>query len=156
CTFGYDATYQLIKEQRSGANAYNTSFVYDPVGNRLQKFDTGALTSSVYNAGNELTLTTPASGQPTTSTWDANGNLATQNAGGALTTYGWDPENRLLTVSDNSGITAAAYSTDGLRQKKVTSGGTTNFVWDDQNVLQERDGSLVKTAQYTDWPGDWG
>ena len=38
CTFGYDATNQLTKEQRSGANAYNTSYVYDPLGNRLQKF----------------------------------------------------------------------------------------------------------------------
>ena len=45
CTFGYDATYQLTLEQRSGANAYNTSYVYDPLGNRLQKFDSGAADS---------------------------------------------------------------------------------------------------------------
>jgi YD repeat-containing protein len=117
CTFGYDSTYQLTLEQRSGPNAYNTSYVYDPLGSRVRKFDSGALTASQYNAANELILATPPSGPPTTSTWDANGNLATQVTGADLTTYTWDPENRPLRVSDNSGITTAAYSTDGLRQK---------------------------------------
>jgi hypothetical protein len=42
-TWTYDAAYQLINEDRSGANAYNTTYVYDPVGNRLVKNEDGAL-----------------------------------------------------------------------------------------------------------------
>lgn len=45
---------------------------------------------------------------------------------------------------------------DGLRQKKVTATDTTQYVWDEQNVLQETDASLVLQAQYTDLPGVWG
>jgi hypothetical protein len=33
----YDAAYQLICEQRSGDNAYDIAYTYDPVGNRLTK-----------------------------------------------------------------------------------------------------------------------
>ena len=156
CTFGYDPTYQLINEQRSGPNAYNTTYAYDPLGNRLSKNDSGQVTNYQYNQANELTLTTPPSGAPTTATFDANGNLALENTGGALTSYSWDPENRLLTVSDNTGITTSAYSADGLRQRKVVGANATNFVWDEQNVLQERDVNLATMAQYTDWPGIWG
>lgn len=156
CTFGYDRSYQLTLEQRSGANAYNTSYVYDPVGNRLIKYDSGLTTNYQMNAANELVLITPPSGPTTTSTFDANGNLALQNTSGTLTTYSWDPENRLLSVSDNTGLESYSYSADGLRQFKVNGTITTNFVWDDQNLLQERDASLVKVAQYTDFPGYWG
>jgi len=35
------------------------------------------------------------------------------------------------------------YREDGLRQKKVTSAGTTGFLWDEQNVLLETDGDGV-------------
>jgi YD repeat-containing protein len=98
-TFSYDATYQLINEQRSGTNAYNTSYQYDAVGNRVVVNDSGQLTTSSYNAANELLLATPLTGQPTTTTWDAKGNCLQENAGGALTTYTWDFENRLTSVS---------------------------------------------------------
>jgi YD repeat-containing protein len=36
-TWTYDAAYQLIREQRSGDNAYDIAYTYDPVGNRLTK-----------------------------------------------------------------------------------------------------------------------
>ena len=61
-TFGYDASYQLINEQRSSTNAYNTTYAYDPVGNRTLKNDSGALTTYAYNAGNEQVLLTPPPG----------------------------------------------------------------------------------------------
>ncbi|MBI3911832.1 MAG: RHS repeat protein [Armatimonadetes bacterium] len=49
-------------------------------------------------AGDELTRVTPPVGQPTTLTWDANGNLLAENAGGQRTTYTWDDENRLTNL----------------------------------------------------------
>ncbi|HET6387056.1 MAG TPA: RHS repeat-associated core domain-containing protein, partial [Armatimonadota bacterium] len=151
------ASYQLVNEQRSGANAYNTTFLYDGVGNRTVKNDSGALTSYSYNPANELTLITPPTGQPTTSLWDANGNLLSENAGGSITTYSWNGESRLVGVAYPTGAPdTMSYSADGLRQKKVTGSGTTGFVWDGQNVLMETDASGLTQAHYTDHPGMWG
>jgi len=119
--------------------------------------DSGSATSHLYNDANELTLLTPATGQPTTSLWDANGNLLSENAGGSVTTYSWNGENRLTGVAYPTGAPdTMSYSADGLRQKKVTGSGTTGFVWDGQNVLLETDGSGVTQAHYTDFPGYWG
>ena len=111
-TYAYDPTYQLIQEQRSGTNAYSTSYGLDPLGNRLTKNDSGQITTNQFNAANALILSTPPSGPPTTSSFDPNGNLALQNTGGALTTYGWDSENRLTSVASNTGIETYSYSTD--------------------------------------------
>jgi RHS repeat-associated protein len=156
-TYAYDATSQLIQEQRSGANAYDTSYQYDPVGNRLVKDDTGQLTTYTYNPADELTLVQPPTGQPTTMSWDANGSLALENAGGALTTYTWDGEDRLIGIAyPDSTLHTYAYAPNGLRHRKETDGGTTIFVWDGQNVLMETDGNLDTQAQYTDSPGYWG
>ena len=156
-TYGYDASFQLVNERRSGANTYNTTYSYDGVGNRLTKNASGQVTAYGYNAGNEQTLLTPPSGQPTTSSYDANGNLTLENVGGVLTTYAWDPENRLLTVAAPSAVETYSYSADGLRERKVTGAGTVFYVRDGQNVLIETDGNvLVTQAEYTDLPGMWG
>jgi hypothetical protein len=40
------------------------------------------------------------------------------------------------------------------RVKKVTADGTTQYLWDQQNVLHETDASLAMVAQYTDPPGE--
>ena len=134
----------------------DTIYRYDPVGNRLMKNDGGQITTCSYNAGNEMTLLTPPSGAPTTSTYDANGNFLTENAGGALTTYSWDYENRLTGVSSPSGTETYSYSADGMREEKVNSSGTVYYVRDGENVLIETDAGLVTQAHYTDFPGVWG
>ncbi len=154
--YAYDPTDQLINESRTGANAYYTTYAYDPVGNRLTKNDGGRITTCSYNAGNELTLLTPPSGAPTTSTYDANGNLLVENAGGALTTYSWDYENRLVGVSSPTGVETYSHSADGMREEKVNSSGTVYYVRDGENVLIETDAGLVTQAHYTDFPGMWG
>src|SRR5579864_4340066 len=156
-TFAYDASSQLVHEQRSGANAYDTSYQYDGGGNRTLKTDSGANTNYTYNAANELTVTTPPSGPPTTATFDNNGNLAVEITGGARTSNTWDGENRLTGVANPDGTSEThVYMADGMRQKKVTSAGTVIFIRDGQNVLIETDGSLVTQAHYTDFPGAWG
>ena len=38
-TWGYDNAYQLTHEQRSGTNAYNVTYAYDPVGRRTSMVD---------------------------------------------------------------------------------------------------------------------
>jgi hypothetical protein len=49
-----------------------------------------------------------------------------------------------------------SYAADGKRRQKVTGSGTTNFVWDGENVLAEQDQNQVTQAQYTHSPGIWG
>jgi RHS repeat-associated protein len=93
----------------------------------------------------------------TTFRYDPNGNLLTATDGTGTTIYAWDSENRLLSVaSPLNGTETYTYASDGMRRQKVTSAQTTNFVWDGQNVLQERSVTNVRLAQYTDYPGMWG
>lgn len=74
--YSYDPIYQLLNEMRTGINPYNTTSLNDPAGNRLQKIDSGAVTTGLFNSANELVLLTPPAGAPTTSLWDQNRNLS--------------------------------------------------------------------------------
>lgn len=49
-----------------------------------------------------------------------------------------------------------AYDAAGLRRRHVAGGSTTHFLWDGVNLLAELDEALVRSAQYTDFPGRWG
>ncbi len=51
---------------------------------------------------------------------------------------------------------ACTYSDDGLRKSKVVGATTTQFTWDEQNLLLETDNSKVLQDRYTDYPGYWG
>jgi RHS repeat-associated protein len=51
---------------------------------------------------------------------------------------------------------AFTYNGDGQRVQKVDSGGTTNFVWDGQNVLLEASAGNVIQAVYTLEPQTYG
>jgi RHS repeat-associated protein len=160
-TFVYDAKDQLIAEHRYGYLAYNTTYTYDGMGNRLQKIDSGAVTVNIYNAANQLMTSTPPTGPATNNSYDNNGNLILQNTGGSLTTYTWDQENRTTVIWTPAGvITTYLYSDEGHRQAAITgtAGGTTtdNYVWDGDVVLQEATASLITQVQYTQGPGEWG
>ena len=53
-TWSYDEAYQLTREQRSGANAYDVTYSYDSVGNRLAQVEGSARTTYSYDIANEL------------------------------------------------------------------------------------------------------
>jgi RHS repeat-associated protein len=146
----YDATYQLTNEHRSGANSYNITYSYDAVGNRLTLNSNGAITTSTYNAANELATSQTTSGV-TTYSFDGSGNLLTSLApGNQLTSYTWDGENRLTQVALPSGIVDTfRYNGDGQRVQKQDSTGTTKHVWDGQNILLETNASNILQVVYT-------
>lgn len=52
--------------------------------------------------------------------------------------------------------TELTYAGDGQRRRKSTSGGDINYLWDEENILKELDGSNALVAHYTDFPGYWG
>jgi len=125
----------------------------------LTKGANGAVTDYQYNAGDELTTITPASGAVITQSFDRNGNLISRYSDGAyLATYSWDHENR-LTAKSVAGAEplAYAYSAEGHRQALTIAGvWTCTFTWDGENVLEAYafNGDIV--VRNTDNPGYWG
>ena len=58
------AASQIVSEARSGTYAYNRSYVWDPLGNWVQRYDSAALMQNIFNAANELLVSTPPTGAP--------------------------------------------------------------------------------------------
>jgi YD repeat-containing protein len=119
-TWTYDNINQLINEHRSGSVSYNTSFTWDPLGNRLALNEAGQRTTSAYDAANQLKFADDASGR-STYTFDADGNQQIVLApNGDLTTYAWDYENQLLLVQESDGSRATmSYNADFRRVQKL-------------------------------------
>ncbi len=127
------------------------AFAYDPVGNRTSSH---LATGQVHDAANRL-----LEDAQFTCTYDANGNLAskTSKATGATTTYTYDAENRLTRVQTPTLTALYRYDPLGRRiAKEVTQAGTstiTRFIYDNEDILLELDGSNQVLARYTHRPG---
>jgi YD repeat-containing protein len=90
--------------------------------------------------------------------YDGDGNLLTSLApGNQRTTNTWDGENRLTLTALPSGIVDSfTYNGDGLRVQKIDSTGTTNHVWDGQNILLETNASNIIQVVYALEPSIYG
>jgi len=132
----YDKANQLTNEQRTGANAYNTAYHYDPAGNRDVLNQDGSVTTSTYNSLNQLTKSENSSGV-TTFGYDLAGNqTGYQEPDGDRMTYTWDDENRRTGRTQPGGQSeTSSYNADGLRVQTVDSLFTTDFLWDGQRYL---------------------
>ena len=65
----------------------------------------------------------------------ANGNLTTHGT----RTHEWDAANRLTAVKEGPTTLASfTYDASGRRASKTTAAGTTSFVYDGQNIVEER------------------
>ena len=53
-------------------------------------------------------------------------------------------------------MTGFTHDGDGLRRQTVTAAGTTNFIWDGQDVLLETDGNGTTQVTYTQTPDVYG
>ncbi len=128
------------------------------MGNRLSQNESGQITRLAYGGANQLQQVLAPDESVTTFSYDANGNLVSQDKDAEVTIYRWDGENRLLQVLAPDGTSQTfGYRADGLRHsKQVGSESTTRFVWDERNVLQERDGNGTMQVHFTDLPGAWG
>ncbi len=118
-TWSYDKTYQLTNEKRSGANAYNTTYVYDSVGNRLVKNADAVRITTVYDASNQIQFSQDGSGR-TTYVFDPNGNQQlVREPSGNRTTTTWDYENQptLYCLTSGDRVTMA-YNADNRRVRK--------------------------------------
>jgi len=155
-TWTYDLAGKLTREQRSGTNAYDITYAYDPMGNRLTMLTGGVTTTYSYNAGDELTVANEG-GTLTTYSYDANGNTTGENAAGSLTTYAWDDENRLKVLTPSSGDPATmTYDATGLRRTRAVGAATTRFIWDGQKLIVETDSGGTTQAQFSLNLGTYG
>jgi RHS repeat-associated protein len=108
---------------------------------------------SQFNVANELNEDSDFTYQ-----YDNNGNMIrkTAKSGGAVTTYEYDAENKLVRVVMPS--TTVDYKYDGLArrvEKDVIAGTTTvtRYIYDNEDILLELDGSNNIVARYTHGPG---
>ncbi len=135
--YAYDAIYELQQVTQGGGTT--ESYSYDAVGNRLSS--SGVPTYS-YNPSNELTSTSSGS-----YTYDANGNTLSDPSGKS---YSWDFENRLVqAVNPGVGTTTFRYDPFGRRIQKSGPLGTTNYLYDRMNLIEEVDQAGNVLARYT-------
>ncbi len=138
--YTYDPLYQLTQVTQGGSTT--ESYSYDAVGNRLSSL---GVPNYQYNASNELTSTSAGS-----YTYDANGSTLSDASGKQ---YSWDFENRLTSVMvPGTGTTTFAYDPFGRRIQKSAPLGTTNYLYDGTNIIEEADAVGSAVARFTHGP----
>jgi RHS repeat-associated protein len=135
--YSYDPIYELMQVVKGGSTS--ETYSYDAAGNRLSS--TGVPSYS-YNPSNQLTANSSGS-----YTYDNNGNTLTDASGKS---YTWDFENRMIqAIVPGTGTTTFKYDPFGRRIQKSGPNGTTNYLYDGPNLIEEVDSSGNILARYT-------
>lgn len=131
-----------MSTRRLQGSTTTESYSYDAAGNRLSSLGVSPYS---YNTSNQL-ISTPNA----TYTYDNNGNTLTKVDSTGTTTYNWDFENRLISVSlpGSGGLVSFKYDPFERRIQKSSNAGTTKYVYDDANVLEEADNAGNVVARY--------
>jgi len=140
--YTYDSLYELTQVVQGATTT--ESYGYDAVGNRLSS---SGVPIYSYNPSNELTSNSLGS-----YAYDANGNTLSDASGKS---YSWDFENRLtqaVVPGTNGGTTTFKYDPFGRRIQKSGPLGTTNYLYDGPNLLEQVDNSGNVLARYSAGP----
>jgi RHS repeat-associated protein len=116
-------------------------------------------TTSYYDALGRLVESVPPDSteqDPTSYTYDGDGNVLTMTDGAGTTSYTYNADNQLHTVTDtstNSGYTADdevtyAYDADGNRTQMVDGSGTTTYTYDGLERLESTTDGAGNTVTY--------
>ena len=130
--YGYDGLNQLTSFQRGTLNSTNTAI--SGTASATQSWGPGRARNFTSVTTNGTTVDNTANQQneytaigSATPTYDANGNLTTDETG---QTYVYDAWNQLVTVKNSSSTTIASYTYDGLgRRITETHGSTTTDLY---------------------------
>jgi YD repeat-containing protein len=136
---------------------YDHQYQYDAVQNRTVKNIDGAITTSTFDAANQLMFSDSADGR-TTYTFDQNGNQVLEeepNSDRTTTTYDYENQTSVIVLPTNIRNTMT-YNPDQLRIKLEDSSGTTKFLWDGAAYLSELDETNATKATFTQEPGGYG
>ncbi|MDA2925486.1 hypothetical protein MYX65_12710, partial [Acidobacteria bacterium AH-259-L09] len=149
--YTYDALNRLVQAVNPLPSNPLESFTYDPVGNRVNSNQNGL---STFNTANQLTEDGTFA-----YVYDANGNEVqkTSKITGLSAQFEYDAENKLIRVVREDGSTVN-YKYDGLGrrvQKEIVDVTTTvtRYIYDNEDILLELDGSDNIVARYTHGPG---
>ncbi len=131
---------------KGGTSLGNLSYGYDNAGQRVQLGGSlarttlpGAVSTTSYNAANQLTAWSSAS-----LLYDANGNMTSDGSN----SYTWDSRQRLSTLT---GTMSGSFSYDAAnrRSQKTIAGQTTGYVFDGPNLVQELTGTAPRRCKPT-------
>ncbi|MBF0532545.1 MAG: RHS repeat protein [Candidatus Omnitrophica bacterium] len=131
-------SYNNIYELKTVTGAQNHAFDYDNVGNRLTA-DGVNYTSNALNQ--YLTVNSSTFG------YDTNGNLASDGA----KTFTYDEENHL--ISSPSSASTYAFDAFGRRLSKTVNGTTTYFIYNGDDIIEERNATGELLRDYVHGPG---
>jgi RHS repeat-associated protein len=140
-TYSYDTASQLtgITYTNGSTTLGNLIYSYDLAGRRTgvggsyaQVNLPLAVSATVYNANNQLTTWGTANLY-----YDANGNMTSDGTN----SYTWNARNQLTSM--NFSNVTFLYDGYGRRTGKTISSATTNYLYDDANVVQELSGTTV-------------
>jgi len=145
--YGYDAASQLasITYKNGSTTIGSLTYAYDLAGRRAGVGGSYARTNAPqaastasFNVNNQLTQWKGAS-----LTYDANGNLTSDGTN----TYTWNARNQLVSIS---GGVAASFQYDPFgRRVSKTIGGTTQYLYDGVNSVQEISGTSASANLLT-------
>ncbi len=142
--YTYDNIYEITEVYRlSPSPATLETFTYDSVGNRTTDSD---YSNYSYNSNNQLT-----SYDSVTFAYDKNGNLTKKTENGVGDTiYTFDYENKITRIDyPDSTYSACKYDALGRRiEKRNNDSSIKRYVYDDQNLVAEYDGSNDLLASY--------
>jgi len=84
--------------------------------------------------------------------FDANGNTIVKTDSTGSTSYTWDYENRLTSVilPGSGGTVSFKYDPFGRRVYKSSSSGTSIYLYDGYNLVEETNSSGAAVARYSD------
>jgi len=146
--YTYDVLNRLIDATNPLPSNPLESFTYDEIGNRIDSNQNG---TSTFNDANQL-----EGDANFTYTYDNNGNLTqkTTITTSAFTLYEYDAEKKLIRVVREDG-SIVNYKYDGLgrRIEKEVDSVVTQYIYDNEDILLELDGSNNIIARYTHGPG---
>ncbi|MFH1146227.1 MAG: RHS repeat-associated core domain-containing protein [Pseudomonadota bacterium] len=139
-SYSYDKISQLTGvDYPAGYSFSDTTYSFDPVGNRVSNIRDGVTTAYASNNLNEYT-----SVGGTTLACDANGNLVSDG----VNTYSYDYDNRLVQVGTLGDTISFAYDALGRRISKTSLAGTTRYIYDGYQSVVETDASGTVKAAY--------
>ncbi len=141
--YTYDSLNQLTGFDRNSGDR-TQAWDFDALGNwDSLTTDGGSPQTRTHNKQNEITAVSGA----TTPTFDANGNMTTDETGKQ---YVYDAWNRLKVVKNSGGTTLKTYVYDALgrRVAETAGGATTDFYYSSNwQVLEERDAARTNDTK---------
>jgi RHS repeat-associated protein len=149
-TYTYDALDRLTgavgPDPANPILTLTESYAYDAVGNRTSSH---LATGQIYDNASRL-----FEDSNFTYTYDLNGNLVSKQdkVTSALTTYDWDVEDRLVAVHAPAQTVTFKYDALG-RRVEVAGSTTTRFVYDQEDIIEQRNGTNALTFRYVHGPG---